>query len=165
MLPSRHLPKMNAPPGHLRAQLSHTARQHEEHTQSVRQASNQCRPRPQPRPSVSQQHLGCNGHERSGPVGLGRPPLPVAALQRRPAASPCHPGPTASFSMRLTACGRRVRSIGDAWWRRGGKRTWILHPPALPMSRSGRRGIRSRLLEALQRQVDPAAARPVRRCS
>ena len=100
------------------AELLRTARRHVEHTQSVRQASNQCRPRPQPRPPVPRQHSGSNGHTSFEPVGLGRPPPPPAALQRRPAGSPCHPRPRGSFSIRSMTCGRRGPSLVNAWWRR-----------------------------------------------
>eukprot|EP00966_Prymnesium_polylepis_P286994 6629295-Prymnesium_polylepis.1 len=72
---------------------------------SVKRASNLWRPRPQPRPSE--------------PVGLGRSADPVATLEKRPAASPCSPKPTASLGTRSTPCGRQVLSLGNDWRRRG----------------------------------------------
>ena len=63
------------------------------------------------------------------------------------------------------ACGRRVLSISNAWWRKGGQRALSLHPPALPKSRSGCRCIGSRQLADRGRSVGPRAARPVAPCT
>ena len=157
--------KHDALPKLVHEQHSHTTRRHREHVQTVHLPSSLRRPRPQARPSVWRQHPGCIGQERSAPVGLGRPPPSVAALHQRPAASPWCPKPTRSFRKRLTACGRQVQSVGNTWWRRGGQPPVILDTPAVPKSRSGCRGIGSRLLEHLGQSVDPEALQPVARCT
>ena len=96
-------------------------------------------------------------------MGLGRPAAPVATLEKRPTASPCSPKPTASLGTRSTACGRQVLSLGNAWRRRGGQRALLLHPSALPNSRSGHRCDGGRLPVDLGRSVDLEAFRPLAR--
>ena len=96
-------------------------------------------------------------------MGLGRPADPVATLEKRPTTSPCSPKSTASLGTRSTACGRQVLSLGNAWRRRGGQRALLLHPPALPNSRSGHRCDGGRLLVDLGRSVDLEALRPLAR--
>ena len=145
--------------------LSWTARQHGKRTQSAHRASNLRRSRPRPRSSVSRQHPGCAEHGSSESQGLKRPPGLGAALQARAAASPCHPKPMGSFSTWLTACGRWVLSLVNVWCRCGGQRTLPVHSPALPKTRSGRRGVRSRLLEDLVQSVESQAVPPMARCS
>ena len=92
-------------------------------------------------------------------------PPPLAALEKRPAASTCIPKPKASLSACLTACGRWVPSLDNASWRRGGQRAFLLHTPALPKSRSGHRCIGDRLLVDLGRSVDTEALQPVVHCT
>ena len=147
------------------AELSRTAQRHGEHTQSTHRASNARRPRPQSRPSVPRQHCGCKEHSSSEPLGLERPAALAAALEQRPAGSPWCLRPTRSFRPRLTACGRRVRSVGNDWWRRGGQPTLILDAPALPKSRCGQRCIGSRLAADLHWKVEPDALMPMARCT
>ena len=111
------------------AQPSHTSQRRREHTQSAHRVSNLCRPWPQPRSSVLRHHSGCKEHASFEFERLRRsPPLP-AALQRRLTSSPCCPRPRRSFSPWLTACGRRVSSLGIIRWRWGGLLTLPLHPP------------------------------------
>ena len=146
------------------AQPSHTSQRRREHTQSAHRVSNLCRPWPQPRSSVLRHHSGCKEHASFEFERLRRsPPLP-AALQRRLTSSPCCPRPRRSFSPWLTACGRRVSSLGNIRWRWGGLLTLPLHPPALPKNRCRPRSIGSRLAADLHRHVDPMAVRPVTRC-
>lgn len=71
-----------------RRDLCITSRQHTQHARITQSVSNPRRSRPQPRPSVLRQHSGCAGHGGSKPLGLGRPPPPVAPLQQRLSASP-----------------------------------------------------------------------------
>ena len=52
----------------------------------------------------------------SEPVGLGWHPPPAAALEKRPAASPPIPKPTASLRTCSTACGRQVLSVRNFQW-------------------------------------------------
>ena len=110
-------------------------------------------------------HCGCKEHSSSEPLGLERPAALAAALEQRPAGSPWCLRPTRSFRPRLTACGRRVRSVGNEWWRRGGQPTLILDAPALPKSRCGQRCIGSRLAADLHWKVDPDALLPMARCT
>ena len=145
--------------------VSRTARQHGERTQSAHRASNLRRSRPRPRSLVSRQHPGCAEHGSSESQGFGRPPGLGAALQARAAASPCHPKPMGSFSTWLTACGRWILSVVNVWCRYGGQRTLPVHSPALPKSRSGRRGVRSRLLEDLAQSIELEAVPPMARYS
>ena len=88
-----------------------------------------------------------------------------SSREQRPAGSPWCLRPTRSFRPRLTACGRRVRSVGNDWWRRGGQPTLILDAPALPKSRCGQRCIGSRLAADLHWKVDPDALLPMARCT
>ena len=157
--------KRHAPPEWAPARLSHTARRCREHAQSVPRASSFCSSRPQSRPFVSRQHCGCKEHSSSEPLGLERPAALAAALEQRPAGSPWCLRPTRSFRPRLTACGRRVRSVGNDWWRRGGQPTLILDAPALPKSRCGQRCIGSRLAADLHWKVEPDALMPMARCT
>jgi hypothetical protein len=106
---------------------------------------------------VSRQHSGCAGRSSIEHLGLGRSPASVAAFGRHPAASPCSPRPTASLSTCSTACDRRIPSIVNAWCSSSHQQAMLLHPPGLPKSRSGCRGIRSRLLADLHWSVDPSA--------
>ena len=114
---------------------------------------------------VPRQRSHRTGLGSSEPVGLEQPPDPGAALERHPAASPCSPKPTRSFSTCKTACGRRVTSVGNVRWRKGGQRTLPPHPPALPNNRSGCRGSGNRLLADLGRSVNMRPVRPVTRCT
>ena len=146
-------------------QLSHTARQHIQHAKSTQQVSSHWRPWPRLRSSVSQQHPGCTEHGCCDPLRVGRPSVHEAHFQQRPAASPCCPKSTGSFITWMTACGRRVASVGNILWRRGGRWTLPLKPPALSRSRSRCRGTANGLPADLGRFVETRALCPVARCT
>eukprot|EP00966_Prymnesium_polylepis_P208949 4840554-Prymnesium_polylepis.1 len=67
------------------------------------------------------------------------------------------------YSLDWSACGRHAVSLGNAWWRSSGQRALLLHPPALPSSRSGHRCHGDRLPVDLGRSVDLKALRPLAR--
>ena len=117
------------------------------------------------RSSVSQQHPGCTEHGCCDPLRVGRPSVHEAHFQQRPAASPCCPKSTGSFITWMTACGRRVASVGNILWRRGGRWTLPLKPPALSRSRSRCRGTANGLPADLGRFVETRALCPVARCT
>ena len=140
------------------------ARQHIQHAKSTQQVSSHWRPWPRLRSSVPQQHPGCTEHGCCDPLRVGRPSVHEAHFQQRPAASPCCPKSTGSFITWMTACGRRVAPVGNILWRRGGRWTLPLKPPALLRSRSGCRGTASGLPADLGRSVETRALCPMARC-